>query len=122
LGLTKPNGRLDHELPKVQGGLSGSQHSFLHLMDPMDPRDRNAFSFSMASSNGHEPCSFSKPSSTAKIECLSHSRAKSAYVYFLSYKSLNFRVFVLRSLHSSIILRAPKLEVYNISSIHLPLV
>jgi len=28
---------------------------------------------------------------------------------------------VLRSLHSSIILRAPKLEVYNISSSHLPL-
>ena len=55
-------------------------------------RVRNAFSFSKASSNGREPSSFSKPSSTAKIECLSHARAKSAYVYLLSCKSLNFRL------------------------------
>jgi len=31
--LTKPNRRSGHELPKVKGGLSESQHSFLHLMD-----------------------------------------------------------------------------------------
>jgi len=43
--LTKPNRRLGHELPKIQGGLSGSQHSFLHLMDPMHPKARNASSF-----------------------------------------------------------------------------
>jgi len=92
LGLTKPNRRFGHELPKVQGELSGSKHSFLHLMDPMHPRARNASSFSKASSNGHEPCSFFKPSSMAKIECLSHPRAKSAYVYLLSYKILNFRL------------------------------
>jgi len=54
LGLTKPNRRFGHELPKVQGGLSGSQHSFLHLTDP---RARNASSFSKASSNGREHCS-----------------------------------------------------------------
>jgi len=88
LGLTKPNRRFGHELPKVQGELSGSQHSFIHLMDPMHPGVRNASSFSKTSSNGHEPCSFYKPSSTTKIECLSHPRAKSAYVYLLSYKSL----------------------------------
>jgi len=33
LGLTKPNRRFGHELPKVKGGVSGSQHYFLHLMD-----------------------------------------------------------------------------------------
>jgi len=90
--LTKPNKRFGHELSKVQGGLSGSQHSFLHLMDPMHPRVRNASSFSKPSYNGREPSSFSKPSFTAKIEGHSHPRAKSAYVYLLSYKSLNFRL------------------------------
>jgi len=44
---------------KSQGGLSGSQHFFLHLMDPKHPRVRNASSFSKASSNGQDQASFS---------------------------------------------------------------
>jgi len=74
--LTKPNRRGGHELLKVQGGLSGSQHSFLHLMDPMHPRVRNASSFSKASSNGQDRAFFSKLASKANMLSPSHPRAE----------------------------------------------
>ena len=53
---------------KSQGGLSESQHFFLHLMDPKHPRVRNASSFSKASSNGQDQASFSKLNLRAKIK------------------------------------------------------
>jgi len=53
---------------KSQGGLSGSQHFFLHLMDPKHPRVRNASSFSKASSNSQDQASFSKLDLRAKIK------------------------------------------------------
>jgi len=45
---------------KSQGGLSGSQHFFLHLMDPKHPRVRNASSFSR-----HHPMANIKASSSS---------------------------------------------------------
>jgi len=53
---------------KSQGGLSGSQQFFLHLMDPKHPKVRNASSFFKASSNGQDQASFSKLDLMAKIK------------------------------------------------------
>ena len=47
---------------------------------------------------------------------------KRVLLHFVEFTlEISDRMLVLRSLHSSIIFRAPKLEVYNISSSHLPL-
>jgi len=78
--LTKPNRRFGHELPKVQGGLSESQHFFLHFMDPKHPRVKNASSFSQASSNGQDQAFFSKLASKAKMLSPSHPRVKIPHV------------------------------------------
>jgi len=65
---------------KSQGGLSGSQHFFLHLMDSKHPRVRNASSFSKASSNGQDQAFFSKLASKAKMLSPSHPRVKIPHV------------------------------------------
>jgi len=65
---------------KSQGGLSGSQHFFLHLIDPKHPRVRNAFSFSKASSNGQDQAFFSKIASKTKMLSPSHPRVKIPHV------------------------------------------
>jgi len=65
---------------KSQGGLSGSQHFFLHLMDPKHPRVRNASSFSKASSNGQDQAFFSKLASKAKMLLKLHAKKKTTIV------------------------------------------
>jgi len=61
---------------KRQGGLSGSQHFFLDLMDPKHPRIRNASFFSKASSNGQDQAFFSKLPSKPKMLSPTHPRVK----------------------------------------------
>ncbi|QCD86952.1 hypothetical protein DEO72_LG3g1483 [Vigna unguiculata] len=75
-----PIGDLAISYQKSQGGLSGSQHFFLHLMDPKHPRVRNASSFSKESSNGQDQAFFSKLASKAKMLSPSHPRVKIPHV------------------------------------------
>jgi len=77
LGLTKPSRRFHHELPKVQGGLSGSQHSFLHLTHPR--ARRLGFLFKLGC-HGQDHAFFSKLASKAKMLSPSHPRAEIPHV------------------------------------------